>query len=217
VSRSLLQRGLDLGVPREYLHLVPNGIDHSVFRITRPIADRAPCIALLAHEPPVKGLPDAIETVRLVRERRPDTEVIAFGGGPRPAILPSGITYQQQPVGRELAEQVYNRASVFLCTSLSEGFGFPSLEAMACGAALVSTANGGVDEFARHGESALICPVGDTAALADSVLALLSDDALRVAVAQQGVRSAARFSWEASGDAFHATVRAALEHDRGAA
>lgn len=211
VSRSLYAKGVELGVPARRLHLTPNGIDHSVFRVARPVRDRAPCIAFLAHESPVKGLSDAIDTVRLVRSQRPDAEVVAFGSFRRPAALPDDITYLRGLTGDHLVRSVYSRATVFLCTSLSEGFGFPSLEAMACGAALVSTANGGASEFAEPGVSALICPVGDTRELAGSVLTLLNNDDARVEIAANGIRSAARFTWDASGEAFHVAVRAALE------
>jgi glycosyltransferase involved in cell wall biosynthesis len=112
--------------------------------------------------------------------------------------------------GPSLVEQVYDQTSVFLCASIREGFGFPSLEAMACGAALVSTRNGGVDDFAVDGQSALLADVGDIAGLADSVLSLLADPARRNDLAEAALVASARFTWSASVDAFESAVRAAL-------
>jgi len=210
VSESLYQRGLALGLDPQRLHLAANGIDHELFQVRRPVTDRAPCVAFLAHDAPVKGLAEAIETLRLVHERRPDIELLAFGGQPRPAGLPGYVRYLHKPLGARLADQVYNRATVFLCPSQSEGFGFPSLEAMACGAALVSTRNGGVDDFGVHEQSALLADVGDSPGLAAAILRLCEDDELRLRLAEAGRQSAARFTWSASTEAFARAVEAAL-------
>lgn len=210
VSASLYQRGLDLGLDESRLHLAANGIDHELFQVRTPVADRAPCVAFLAHDAPVKGLAEAIEALTIVHAQRPDIELLAFGGQPRPARLPEFIRYLHKPLGRRLADEVYNRATVYLCPSQSEGFGFPSLEAMACGAALVSTRNGGVDDFGVDGESALLADVGDAAALAAAVLRVSADDDLRARLSAAGRASAARFTWAESTAAFAAAVETAL-------
>ncbi|MEO7288211.1 MAG: glycosyltransferase family 4 protein, partial [Jatrophihabitantaceae bacterium] len=210
VSESLYRLGLELGVPEQRLHLAANGIDHEVFQVRTPVAGRAPCVSLLAHDAPVKGLAEAVAACRIVHQARPEVRFLAFGGAPRPAMLPDFIEYLRRPLGADLAERVYNRSSVFLCASQSEGFGFPSLEAMACGAALVSTRNGGVDDFAVDGESALLADVGDSAGLAEAILSLVADEPTRVRLAERGVQAAGRFNWTDSSDAFERAVQAAL-------
>ena len=62
---------------------------------------------------------------------------------------------------RQLVDEIYNTSRVFLCTSWVEGFGLTNVEAMACGAALVTTDNGGSRDYALHGETALVAPCGD--------------------------------------------------------
>jgi glycosyltransferase involved in cell wall biosynthesis len=210
VSQSLYQRGLDLGLDRSRLHLAANGIDHELFQVRTPVAQRSPCVAFLAHDAPVKGLAEAVEALSIVHRQRRDIDLLAFGGQPRPAILPDFVTYRHKPLGRTLADEIYNRATIFLCPSQSEGFGFPSLEAMACGAALVSTRNGGVDDFGVDGESALLAEVGDAAGLAAAILKVSADDELRLRLSAAGRASAARFTWGAATDAFAAAVDAAL-------
>ena len=210
VSESLYQRGLSMGVPAERLHLAPNGIDQETFRLRSPIEGREATVSFLVHEMPVKGLREAIATCELVHAAAPQVKFRAFGGAARPAILPSFIEYLQKPLGVTLAEQIYDKCSIFLCASQSEGFGFPSLEAMSCGAALVSTRNGGVDDFARDEESALLCDVGDVEGLAAAVERLVGDDMLRTRLAEAGRRIAQGFTWDASNDAFEVAVRTAL-------
>lgn len=210
VSRDLAERGRTLGVPADRMHVVPNGLDHDLFRVTVPPAEREPRIGLLAHVSEVKGLPDAVSALKQVREIRPDVPVTAFAGGPRPEILPEWVEYIREPVGEQLVQEVYNRCTVFLCSSHAEGWGFPSSEAMACGAALASTRNGGVEDFAVHEESALLVPVREPEAMAKAVLRLLEDEDLRSRISAGGIESVGRLSWSASTDAFEAALAAAM-------
>jgi len=211
VSGDLKRKGIELGVPADRLHVVPNGLDHSTYHVDSAGFGRARMVAFQASTNPAKGLVDAIEVAHRIHAKRPDVTVTAFGIGRRMRELPDFVEYVSGLTGRALVERVYGRAAVMLCTSHSEGWGFPSIEAMACGAALVSARNGGVEDFATDGESALLCKAGDIDALAASVLTLLFDDALRTSIVEEGIRSAARFSWELSADAMEHAVRTALE------
>ena len=76
---------------------------------------------------------------------------------------------------------------------------------MACGAALVTTSNGGIDDYAIDGETALVCEPDDVTAMADSIERLLRDDELRIRLATQGreyVRE--HFDWDASAEQLEA-------------
>jgi L-malate glycosyltransferase len=198
VSESLRQRGLSLGVPDALLHLVPNGLDLSTYRLTVPPEARSPHLAFLVHDSPVKGLDVALRVVREVRRRVPDARLTAFGGIARPATLPDNVRYVHGRSGASLVSEVYDRASVFLVPSRSEGWGYPALEAMACGAAVVSTRNGGVDDFAEDGVTASLCDVDDVVGLTEACVRLLTDGALRAALANAGAARARAFTWERS-------------------
>ena len=98
-----------------------------------------------------------------------------------------------------LAAEVYGRAKVFVQPSLVEGFGYTPVEAMACGAALVTTDNGGSADYGYHERTALVVPPGDPDALAAAVSRLLDDDELRISLAEAGRAHVARFRWERTG------------------
>ncbi len=74
-----------------------------------------------------------------------------------------------------------------------QGFGRCALEAMACGAACVLTHLGGVLEYARHEDNALLAPPGQADQLADAILRLLDDPPLRQRLIASGLTTAARF------------------------
>ena len=68
-------------------------------------------------------------------------------------------------------------ARLFVLPSLTEGISLTLLEAMACGLPVVATRVGGNPEVVQGGQTGLLVPSGDPAALAGAILELLSDDA----------------------------------------
>jgi glycosyltransferase involved in cell wall biosynthesis len=91
------------------------------------------------------------------------------------------------------------QATVVACPALAEGFGLPALEAMACGAPLVTTEGTAMAEMAQG--AALLVKPGDVATLADALLAVLERGKGSSAVSERralGLQLAATHTWEAS-------------------
>jgi L-malate glycosyltransferase len=195
VAGWLVDVGRDLGVPADELVHVPIGIHHDTYRLTRPIAGRPLRISYCYNSHPTKGAELAIDVISEVTRALPDVEVVAFGAHPPEHALPPGVTYVRQPSPRELVDDIYNTSRVFLCTSWVEGFGLANIEAMACGAALVTTGNGGSADYAVHGETALVARYGDATTLSEHVVSLLDHDDRRVAIATAGSEDVRRFNW----------------------
>lgn len=141
-----------------------------------------------------KRTEDAIRVCTILRESFPDLKCWSFGGK-RPEAMPEWIEYHERPTDEELGE-LYNRTAVFLTTSDYEGWGLPGSEAMACGAALVSTDHGGVRAYAEHGVTALLTPPRAVEQLAEYARGLLAKPAERQALAQRGYASIRKFAWE---------------------
>jgi glycosyltransferase involved in cell wall biosynthesis len=91
---------------------------------------------------------------------------------------------------------LYSAARIFIYPSLYEGFGLPVLEAMACGAPVITANTSSLPEVA--GEAALLVPPTDVGALKQAIEAVLSDQHLRLRLRQQSLKQAARFSWRES-------------------
>lgn len=80
-----------------------------------------------------------------------------------------------------------------LFPSLFEGFGLPALEAMACGAAVVSSSTTSLPEVC--GDAAVLVDPHDTDALANAIVRVGTDAELRRDLAQRGLSRASQFSW----------------------
>jgi glycosyltransferase involved in cell wall biosynthesis len=216
VSRSLVQEGLKVGaLPGEIKH-VPLGLRHDIFRNIVPIEAREKTVAFCFNPHPVKRMKFVINVLGKVREHLPDVKVVAFGVDNGESVrmhgLPEWVNYIHNPTREFLVKEIYNKSSVFLCGSRWEGFGMPSLEAMACGASLVTTDNGGSREYAEHRKTAIVVPPGDREGLVNSVIELLTDDALRCEIGFAGLEMAKGFDWQESAKELAGVLRNYIGH-----
>jgi glycosyltransferase involved in cell wall biosynthesis len=193
----------------ESCHYIPNGLDFAKFGRDVPPEARAPMrLAMLFSESlPWKGSSDGISALISLKAKYPNLEAELFGIDGRPKDLPSWIIYHHTPAQEEL-RSIYNRASIFLAPSHSEGWGLPPCEAMMCGAAVVATDIGGHREFCTDGETALLVPAKDPEAIAEAAGRLIADPELRLRVARNGHRNIQRFTWDAAADAFERVLLA---------
>jgi glycosyltransferase involved in cell wall biosynthesis len=88
---------------------------------------------------------------------------------------------------------LYNGASIFLYPSLYEGFGIPILEAMSCGAPVITSNITSTPEIA--GNAALLINPRDPEELKSSILTLINNEELRNELKEKGFQQAKKFSW----------------------
>jgi glycosyltransferase involved in cell wall biosynthesis len=91
---------------------------------------------------------------------------------------------------------LYSAAELFVYPSLYEGFGLPVLEALACGAAVVTSNNSSLPEVA--GDAAILVEARDVDALVWGMQKLLDDAVWRAIKQKQALAQAAKFSWQKS-------------------
>jgi len=91
---------------------------------------------------------------------------------------------------------LYSRAELLAFPSLYEGFGFPILEAMACGAPVLTSSVSSMPEVA--GDAAIYVDPLEVESIAQGILGLISDESLRADLAQRGTKRTALFSWRES-------------------
>jgi len=211
IAKWLLEIAKSLGEDAFY---IPNGLNMDEFQMDAPPERRDPkCVMMLYHQADWKGSADGIEALLKVREKEPEIKAALFGVSPRPAALPKWIEYYQQP-NRTVLRALYNQAAIFVAPSWAEGWPLPPAEAMLCGAALVATEIGGHREYAFHEETALLGPAKDTQGLANSIMRLVRDPAMRVRLATRGHEYVQQFTWNRAADAFEAALLAGTRERR---
>lgn len=180
----------------EHAVYIPNGLDFNAFGLDTPVVERDPHqLIMLYHDQAWKGSEDALEAMASVRSRVPELRATLFGVPPRPVDLPRWINYVQKPEQTEL-RRLYNNAAIFVGPSWAEGWPLPPAEAAQCGAALCLTDIGGHREYAVHSETALLSPPREPDALANNIIRLISDNALRRRLASTAHEHILQFTWE---------------------
>ena len=99
-------------------------------------------------------------------------------------------------ISNEEKEWLYAHCRYVLVPSRYEGFGLPVFEAFLARKPICASDIPVFDEFLVHKKNAMLSPVGDGDALADSILALDADPTLVRTLVEEGVRTAARFAHE---------------------
>jgi glycosyltransferase involved in cell wall biosynthesis len=145
-----------------------------------------------------KGSREAIEVCKELKSRRKDIYITLVSGSKE--ILPELKKVVDRNIYRMLSQEelveIYHKADIFISTSWLEGFGLPPLEAMACGAAVVTTDSGGVRDFCRDGYNCFVVPPKKPKLMVDKVLQLLDNDELRRKFSENGIKTASEFSWD---------------------
>ena len=96
-------------------------------------------------------------------------------------------------------------ALAFVFPSLYEGFGMPPLEAMACGAPVLTTNAASLPEVV--GDCAVICDAYSVKSIAQGLYRLYSDKDLRAQLSRKGIERAKGFTWERSAQMLHNIYR----------
>lgn len=157
---------------------------------------------------PRKNVSVLVEACDILWRRRSDAPdlVLAGGAGWKTSALSDRIAaspfrdrihlpgYATPKTARDL----YQAAEVFVYPSLSEGFGLPVLEAMACGVPVVASTAEALAEVA--GDAALYAAPRDAGGFARQIETLLDDRGLASRLAAAGLSRAATFTWEAAAE-----------------
>ncbi|SDI66068.1 GT4 family glycosyltransferase PelF [Nonomuraea jiangxiensis] len=169
------------------IRIMYNGVDPADF----PPAEadpEVPTIVFMGRVDPLKDLHTLIRAFAVVRDKLPDARLRMFGGVPAgnesyhqscldlidELDLAGAATFEGRVSTPVLA---YHSGHVIALTSISEGFPYSVVEAMACGRAVLCTNVGGVAEAVA--EAGMVVPPRDHVAVADATVRLLEDPALR--------------------------------------
>ena len=200
-----------MGVAPERIEVVAPGIDHAVFN-PEPAADDERRLAALGlparfvlypanlwphknHHRLLEGLARLEDhELGLVLAGQDYGRLGGLAGLARRLGIEGRVRHVGQVEPRTMAA-LYRRALATVIPSLHEGFGFPALEAMACGCPVASSGRGALGEVS--GEAALQFDPDSPEALAGSIDRIVYQSELRSRLVAAGRRLSSRYNWEA--------------------
>jgi glycosyltransferase involved in cell wall biosynthesis len=184
---------------------IPSGITLSAFRsvLVDPTVKRkelglpaeGPVIGTVGRLVPIKGHEWLLKAAPRVLAEFPRATFVFLGEGPLLGRLQQvagelGISGRVMFLGaRQDVPECLAAFDLFAFPSLNEGMGRALIEAMAVGLPAVATRVGGIPDVVTDGETGILVPPQDAAALADALLTMLRDPARRQAYGQAARRS----------------------------
>lgn len=175
-------------------YLIPNAIDSNRYYISTAIESREPyTVCMMYSEQEIKGSEYGLKALIEVKKVYPKLTVELFGICSEPENLPEWIKFYRDPND---ITAIYNKNSIFIANSLTEGMALTPMEAMFCGCACILTEIDGHSDYAFDNDTALLYPVKDFVSLIQKLNFLLSDDSQRVLLAKRGNKFIQKFSWD---------------------
>ncbi len=212
VGRTLVKH---FGTPPEKLTVIPNGVGPHFRRITDPVLLGAtqhkfnlkfPLVLAVGTLEPRKNHAGLIKAFYKAQQKKNGPAMLAIAGGPgwmydEPKQLVEELHLEKKVrfLGRvtdlELVT-LYSMATLFAFPSFFEGFGVPPIEAMACGAPVITSNTSALPEVAQ--DAALLVDPHDIDALTDAITRLTEDASLREELRQKGYERAKQYTWAMS-------------------
>jgi teichuronic acid biosynthesis glycosyltransferase TuaC len=217
VSRALADEVIALGVPRERVAIVMNGVDSALFHPRDRAQARSdlglpggPMALYVGNLKSEKGVADLAMAWQAVAHELPDARLAIVGGGPERAALEAALPPRATLHGPQPLSTIPTwlaACDVLVLPSHIEGTPNVVLEAFACGRRVVASAVGGVPDLVTSPELGVLVPPRAPDALAAALTQALRTPYAPEEVAVRGAPG----SWDASADALHAVLAAAVD------
>ena len=196
--RDMLEIYGPLDAPVEVVPLAVSGEFRPGMPLAQPLPDEY--LLFVGNRANYKDFTVAADAFAALRSDYPGLSLVAVGGGQfgrdelanLARLSIEGAVQRIEATDAELPA-LFGHARAFVFPSRYEGFGLPTLEAMASGTAVVLANSSSHPEVG--GDAALYFPPGDASALGAQLLRLLGDSNLRETLIARGLERATRFSW----------------------
>lgn len=178
-------------------NVICNAVDNEVFysRKSFDINKKNIDITIIGSEDfKFKNIDDILQAIRILKQKYNN---INLNWITQTAPTKNKEVAIVNPRQKEIGEILRN-TDIYICNSDYESFGLPTLEAMTCGAAVITTDTGGMRDFAIDKYNALVIKKNNLNDIIEKTEILINDVDLRKEISKRGMETAKKFSWENS-------------------
>ena len=199
---------LDLGFKESQTTVIKNGV-HPPAPNTTP-RNTTPTIFCMGRLKPQKSVDVLIRSIPYLIEQLGEVRVDILGQGPDRQRLEK-LTWSLELsqfvkfhgyVTAQMRDDLAGSAWIAACPSAFEGWGVVCMEASARGLPVVASNVAGLRESVRDGETGLLFPYGDPAALSGTILELIRNEPVRLSMGSAGIGWAKIHTWDGSANTF---------------
>jgi len=201
-----------LNIPEEKIEVIYNGIDHSTFKPRNKeecrsrllLPEDSLIILNVGSEEPRKNISSLLHTFNEICKKRKNVILIRIGEmskESRELIKNLGIGNKIRyfnSLSKEVLARYYSAADVFVMPSHYEGFGFPALEAMACGCPIVASSTSSLGEIVK--DAGLLVDPNNVKNIINQMETMLNEESLRIKYRKMGIERAKIFTWKNCAD-----------------
>jgi len=195
VSKDTQRKFIDLGIPKNKIRLLPNGVDTKTFRPSKKKIDNL--LLFVGRITYAKGLHILLESLRYLKNKihlvvigPPEWDFEYFReilkrieNENRKGIHKITYLSEQEPIS---IVKWYQKASIFVLPSLIEAFAIVNIEALACETPVIATNTGGIPEAIQQGKNGILVPPNNPIKLAEAIQYLLDNKDVRAKLGQEG-------------------------------
>jgi glycosyltransferase involved in cell wall biosynthesis len=208
VSESTRQDLLELGFRKVFV--VPEGLNFTPLSEV-PEKEEYPVVVYAGRLKRAKRPDHAIRAFKLVKEEIPNAELWVIGDGPYKKdlerIAVNGVKFFGE-LSNEHRRRLLARAWVLVNSSVREGFGLNVLEANALGTPCVAYDVAGLRDSIIDGRTGLFVKEnGDVGKLAEAIIRVLKDEALRKTLSENALEYSKNFSWDGTAQEFEKILK----------
>ena len=222
ISPSTKKDLINLGFKEENIHVIYNGCDVKPLEKINFKEKEKNTISFVSRLTPMKRIEHAIKAIYYIKKKIPDVKLWILGNPKKESYLKKlkslvenlGLKNNVKFFGYvpfEERNEIIKKSQILVVTSVKEGWGLNVIEANALGTPAVGYKVSGLVDSIKDGYNGLLVEDGNIEELAETLVNLLKDDALRKKLSKNAIEWAKRFNWDKSAEEFERVLEMAVE------
>lgn len=174
-------------------NVIPNAVDSNVFYYRKHEENEIPSITIIgAENAEFKKIQNIIEAIKIIKKKGYKIQLNWIT--PNKPVKNKGLSPIINPPQIVIGDTL-RKTDIYICASMYESFCLPVLEAMTCGAAIITTNNGGNMDFVKDNVNALIIEKDNINDIVEKVEKLINSRELINSLVKNGVEESVQYSW----------------------